>query len=156
MTIEDLKQSLQPSAEISIHDKQFTVLQHIVWWQAKINETYDKYVLVDEKGNNTFRLSIASGEVWLCTLVHHEFKEPLPKQLSFKGKNYTMTQDEFCIVKKSEGQEFYKVGDAEIWWDYVSNNNESTGLSLGRSWQTWAREDLETKEISLTSINILV
>lgn len=154
MTINELKIKLKPNTKILINNEKYTILQHIVWWQAKLNKTYDKYVLEDENGSNKIRMFIAGKYIGIAEIIEHDFQEPLPKNLKFQKKQYKMVQDEFCIIKECEGQPFYKVGDCEIWWDYQSID-EDTGLSLGRDWQTWKREDLETREIKLDSIKII-
>ena len=154
MTINELKNKLKPGVKIQVNEKKYAILQHIVWWQAKLNKTYDKYVLEDENGNNEIRMFIANGDIGIADIIKHDFQEPLPKNLEFRGKQYKVVQDEFCVVKECEGQPFYKVGDCEIWWDYQSVD-DGMGLSLGRNWQTWEREDLATREIVLEDIKIL-
>ena len=142
-----LADQLKPGTELTIENKKYRILQHIVWWQAKCNKNYDKYVLEDESGNHNYRLFISGDFIGMSKIFHYPFQEPMPKELEFRGKKYRLTQDEFCIVRKVEGQEFYKVGDAEIWWDYVPADGHGRGLSLGRNWKTWEREDLETQEL---------
>lgn len=154
MTINELKNKLKPGVRIQVNKKRYAILQHIVWWQAKINKVYDKYVIEDENGNNEIRMFIADGDLSIANIIKHDFQEPLPKNLEFQGKQYRMVQDEFCVVKECEGQPFYKVGDCEIWWDYQSVD-DGMGLSLGRDWQTWEREDLATREVALKDVSIL-
>ena len=48
MTINELKNKLKPGVKIQVNRKRYTILQHIVWWQAKLNKIYDKYVLERE------------------------------------------------------------------------------------------------------------
>ncbi len=144
---------LKPGVIISIEGKKYKILQHIVWWQAKCNENYDKYVLEDESSNCDYRLFFSGDFIGMSKVFLHPFKEPMPKILYYKNKKYNLVQDEFCIVHKEEGKKFYKIGDAEIWWDYISSDKK--GLSLGRNWETWEREDLETKEILPSDIKVL-
>lgn len=155
MTIKSLRLQLQPRTAIIINNESFTILQHIVWWQAKANKTYDKYVLENASGNKTTRLFISGDFIGLATLIQYEFQEPLPKRLTFQGKKYTLKEDEFCLVKSTEGEQVYRVGDGEIWWDYTCTANDGTGLSLGRNWENWKREDLTTKELFLNELTLL-
>lgn len=147
-----LADQLRPETELTIENKKYRILQHIVWWQAKCNQNYDKYVLEDELGDHEYRLFISGENIGMSHVFHHPFQEPMPDELIYEGKKYRLTQDEFCIVRKVEGQEFYKVGDAEIWWDYAPCDGKGKGLSLGRNWKTWEREDLETQEVSTDQI----
>lgn len=154
MKISELIRQLKPEMAININSKKYKVLQHIVWWQAKCNENYDKYVLEDESGNHNYRMFISGDSIGMSKIFHYPFQEPMPDELVYKGKKYKLTQDEFCIVRKVEGQEFYKVGDEEIWWDYIPSDGKGTGLSLGRNWETWEREDLETQDLNPKEIII--
>lgn len=155
MTTQQLLSLLKPGVSLEVKSKKYKILQHIIWWQAKCNQNYDKYVLEDEAGDHDYRMFISGEFIGISTIFHYPFIEPMPKKLSFEGQEYTMTQDEFCIVKSVEGQEFYKIGDAEIWWDYASDANDGSGLSLGRNWETWEREDLKTQEMNLEDVEIL-
>lgn len=153
MTARQLLTRLKPESVIFIKGQPFKILQHIVWWQAKCNENYDKYVLEDQTGNHGYRLSISGDDIGMSTIFHHEFVEPMPQKLIYKGKEYELTQNEFCIVRQTEGQDFYKVGDAEIWWDYALSDGSGKGLSLGRNWTTWEREDLKTEALNPDDIS---
>ena len=155
MKLKSLILKLKPGIILQIHNQKYKILQHIVWWQAKCNQNYDKYVLEDEMGNHNYRMFISGEFIGISTIFHYLFVEPMPKKLVYEDQGYTMTQDEFCIVKSVEGQEFYKLGDAEIWWDYASDANDGSGLSLGRNWETWEREDLKTRELFVTDIIFL-
>ena len=146
---------LKPRVTIFIEGKKYKILQHIVWWQAKCNENYDKYVLEDESGNCDYRLFISGDFIGMSKIFFYPFEEPMPEKLTYQGRKYQLVQDEFCVVRKVEGREFYKIGDSEIWWDYISFDGEKTGLSLGRNWKTWEREDLETRKLNLKDIKII-
>ncbi len=154
MKLEILLEKLKPETIVFIRSKKFKILEHIVWWQAKANENYDKYILQDEEGKKDYRLFISGDFLGFSTIFHYEFEEPMPKVLVYKGRKYNLVQDEFCVVKKTEGERVYKVGDAEIWWDYESASDEGKGLSLGRNWNTWEREDLEVEEINRKDVSI--
>lgn len=154
MDVKDLTHKLQPGMVINIKREKFKVLQHIVWWQAKTNSSYDKYVLQDEKGDNEYRFYISGDFMGLAKIFHYDFQEPMPKILEYDGKTYELTQDEFCVAKKVEGEPFYHECECEIWWDYASKENDGTGLSLGRSWDTWEREDLTSESIGMEDVAI--
>jgi hypothetical protein len=155
MTMNELKENLKPSIKIEINGRIFTILEHIIWYMAKSNQNYDKYVLEDEAGNRDFRLWFSGETIGLSKIFEHEFIEPMPEILEYKGKKYKLSQDEFCIVKKAEGEEIYKVGECEIWWDYVNLSDKTKGLSLGRNWETWQREDLKSEYINIEDITIV-
>lgn len=155
MNISELKLKLKPQVQVSISGQVFKILEHIVWYQAKSGQDYDKYVLEDENGNNDFRFWISGEFLGLSEIIHHDFKEPLPEVIEYGGKKWKKSQDEFCIVKETEGEQFYKVGDCEIWWDYLNTQDNTEGLSLGRNWETWEREDLVYKMVDVNDITII-
>ncbi|MBU1110404.1 DUF4178 domain-containing protein [Patescibacteria group bacterium] len=156
MNHKELVAKIKPGTKLKIKDVPYTVSQHIVWMQHRANYPYDKWVLVDEKGYDGYRLFIEANEpaMGFAKIFHHEFQEPMPDKLNFEGKAYKKVWDEFCTVERVEGNGIYKKGDGEIWWDYVSEDNKNEGLSLGRSWETWEREDLKTQCLELGDVEI--
>jgi len=157
MTHQELVEKLNPETKLIIKGIPYSVKQHIVWMQHRAGYSYDKWVLVDETGYDGYRLFIEATEpaMGFAKIFHHNFTEPMPEKLEFEGTNYTQTCNEFCTVEKAEGEEIYQMGEAEIWWDYASNDNNLEGLSLGRSWETWEREDLKTQTVELEDIQII-
>jgi len=155
MTISELKTNLKPSQKINIFNREYKVIEHIVWYMAKSDASYDKYVLEDNEGKRDYRFWISGDYLGFSTIFEHDFKEPMPKKLEFEGKNYTLTQDEFCRITKTEGEEIYKVGDCEIWWDYSDDEDQTKGLSLGRNWDNWEREDLRSQSVRLVDITLI-
>lgn len=105
--IERLKPKLLPNTNISIKGKKFKIIEHIVWYQVKSDSNYDKYVLEDEDGNRNYRFWISGKFLGLSEIFHHDFVEPMPKELEYDGRKYKMTQDEFCIVKLVAGEQIY-------------------------------------------------
>jgi len=156
MNYKELIAKLTPGIKIKIKGTPYTIKQHIVWMQHRCGVAYDKWVLVDSKGNDGYRLFIDSEEstIGFAKIFHHNFQEPMPMVLHYNGKTYRKVYDEFCTVVKAEGEPVYKVGDGEIWWDYVLEDNDSQGLSLGRSWETWKREDLTTRALTIDDLEI--
>lgn len=154
MTIEELKNHLKPAANISIFDKQYKVIEHIVWYMAISDGSYDKYVLEDKEGKRDYRFWISGDYMGFSTIFEHDFQEPMFKKLEYEGRTYTLTQDEFCKITLVEGEQVYKVGDCEVWWDYVNDSDETRGLSLGRNWETWEREDLSSQSVNMEDIQI--
>lgn len=156
MTHKDLVNKIKPGMKIRIKGVSYTVKQHIVWMQHRSGYPYDKWVLEDSEGFNGYRMFIETNEpaMGFAKIFHHEFAEPMPDELEFERKKYRKTWDEFCTAVKVEGEEIYKKGEGEIWWDYVSEDNEKEGLSLGRSWETWEREDLKTYSLEIQDVEV--
>ena len=157
MTHQNLVDLIKPGKKIKIKGDTYLVKQHIVWMQHRADSCYDKWVLVDEKGYDGYRffIEVKTPAIGFAKIFTHDFIEPMPEVLEFQGKKYKMVCGEFCTAVKVEGEEVYRQGDAEIWWDYVSEDDETKGLSLGRSWETWEREDLATQALELADVEIL-
>lgn len=151
-----LVNSIKIGSKIIIKGIPYTVKQHIVWMQHRANYPYDKWVLVDSNGYDGYRFFIETTEsaMGFAKVFEHNFTEPLPELIEFEGKKYKQVCGEFCTAIKVEGEEVYKEGDGEIWWDYSCIDNESEGLSLGRSWETWIREDLKTQALELSDVKV--
>lgn len=156
MNHEELVAAIKPGSKILIKGAPYTVKQHIIWMQHRADCPYDKWVLVDSNGYDGYRffIEITERAMGFAELFHYEFKEPMPHELEYEGKLYKQTCGEFCTAVKVEGYEVYKEGDGEIWWDYSCVTNPTEGLSLGRSWETWEREDLKTQALELSDISI--
>jgi len=153
----DLIKKIKPGVKLKVGNKIYLVKQHIVWCQHRAGYSYDKWVLVDQKSKPDHRLFIDSKEkaIGLASIFHYSFQEPLPKNLIFEGKKYQLTWSEFCTAIKVNGKGPYQRGENEIWWDYVLIENKRFGLSLGRSWQTWKREDLRTVFLEINDLILL-
>ncbi len=157
MTHKELIQKLKPTTKLKIKGEKYTVVQHIVWHQAIAGYPYDKYVLEDETGYQDYRLFVSGKDaaMGMGKIFHHDFEEPLPKELDWKGKKYKQVNSEFCTIIDLEGEDGpYKAGESEFWWDYDSETGKES-LSLGRSWETWEREDLETEYLKMDDIELL-
>ena len=156
MSHNELVQAIKPGAQIIVRGAPYTVKQHIVWMQHRANYSYNKWVLTDKDGYDGYRLFIESQEkvMGFAEIFHFNFQEPLPEELEFEGKKYKQVYGEFCTAIQVEGDEVYKEGDGEVWWDYISLENNKVGLSLGRSWETWEREDLKTQALELSDVSL--
>ena len=157
MNYVELVQAIQPGSKLFVKGTTYTVKQHIVWMQHRANSPYDKWVLVDSNGNEGFRFFIEAPEsaIGFAQIFHYDFKEPMPEELEFEGKKYKQVCGEFCTAIKVEGEEVYKEGDGEIWWDYACVDNDKEGLSLGRNWETWEREDLKTYVLEMSDVSLM-
>jgi len=157
MTHKELVDQLEQGTKITVKGTLYTVKQHIVWMQHRAGYPYDKWVLVDADGYDGYRLfiEVTKSAMGFGKIFRHDFVEPLPETLEFEGKKYKRTWDEFCTVKQAEGEEIYKEGEGEVWWDYVAEDNNQECLSLGRSWETWEREDLKTLSLELEDVQIV-
>ncbi len=157
MTHQELVDLIKPGKSIKIKGDTYLVKQHIVWMQHRAGYSYDKWVLVDDKDYDGYRffIEVKTPAMGFAKIFTHNFIEPMPEVLEYQGKKYKMVWGEFCTAIKVEGEEVYKQGDAEIWWDYVSEEDETRGLSLVRSWETWEREDLSTQSLELDDVVIL-
>lgn len=156
MTHKELIQLIKPGTKILIKDTNYTVIQHIVWHQAIAGYAYDKYVLADETGYQEYRLFITDRDeaMGVGKIFTHDFQEPLMENLEWNNKKYKKINGDFCTIIDLEGNGPYKVGESEFWWDYDCET-DNTSLSLGRSWETWNREDLEVTYLELSDLRIV-
>ena len=62
MNHEQLVTIIKPGSKIKIKGTSYTVKQHIVWLQHVADYSYDKWVLVDDKGYDGYRFFIETRQ----------------------------------------------------------------------------------------------
>lgn len=141
MTIKEFRKKIKPDIEITIKNKKFTV-KEIIKFRLDDDSYYikcflnDNFIIADDGEKNIF---IFGRE------VETPFKDPFPKTLKFQGKNLKFLYEAHAIAEKIWGEEIYKKGYAEKFWDYKAS--DGSYLSLGFEDKTKIRLDLFGKVI---------
>jgi len=74
------------------------------------------------------------------------FVQPFSEELEFDAKKFKFLYTAHAIAEEVEGEEIFKKGDGETFWDYKSEDNSY--LSLGIEDKTGERMDFYGKIIS--------
>lgn len=80
------------------------------------------------------------------------FQKPFPKELEFKSKKFKFIYTAHAKAEKIWGDEIFKKGDSENFWDYQSQ--DGSYLSLGIVEQTKQRLDFYGKIISVDDLSL--
>ena len=103
----------------------------------------DGYVFADDLTSNTY------------LLVREEktkFVIPFPKEIIFKKKKFVFLFTAHAIAEETQGEEIFKKGDSERFWDYKSSDSDY--LSLGIIDETKKRLDFYGKIIEPNKVRL--
>ncbi len=73
------------------------------------------------------------------------FQQPFPAKLDLDGKKFRFLYTAHAIAEEIQGEEIFKKGDSESFWDYKAEDNSY--LSLGIKDKTGERLDFYGKII---------
>jgi len=90
----------------------------------------DGYVFADDLNENSFIL---------VKETKTDFHLPFPEKLNFDGKEFEFLYCAHAIAKEIKGEEIFKLGDSEKFWDYKAS--DGSYLSLGINDKTGERFD---------------
>lgn len=148
MEITDFRSKIKPGARVLADGKELAV-KEVVKFRLDDGSFYikcflsDGYVLADDLQENIFLL---------VKELETPFHQPFPKKLEFRGKEFEFLYDAHAVAEEIEGEEIFKKGDREKFWDYKAK--DGSYLSLGEHDETKERMDfygkiLKTGEVEL-------
>jgi len=138
---------------VGVGEKVFEAKQKIKWRMLRSGGCYHKYVLVDREGNDGYRLAEdPESERFILVKVFESEIDELASEVEVEGRGFSFSYSEFCVAEEVWGEEIYRKGAMEIWWDYEAE--DGSYLSLGNSLPGGEREDLigrwvEPEEVQL-------
>ena len=103
----------------------------------------DDYVFADDLNENTFLLVKETKTV---------FQQPFPRELDFDGKRFQFLYTAHAIAEEIQGEEIFKKGDSERFWDYKAEDNSY--LSLGINDNTKEKLDFYGKIIANNTVKL--
>lgn len=146
MDVTEFRLKIKTHAKLLIGTKEFDV-QEVVKFRFDDGGFYikcflnDGYVFADDLAENMFLLvketSTAIGE-------------PFPHELEFRGKKFHFLYTAHTIAEEIQGEEIFKKGDSERFWDYSAE--DGSYLSLGIEDHTGERSDFYGLIISNDSL----
>lgn len=125
MNVTEFRNKIKPNIKMIIDDKEFTV-KEVVKFRFDDGEFYmkcflsDDYIFADDLNEDMFIL---------VKEVKTLFKHPFPKELAYQGKNFKFSYTAHAVAEKIWGEEIFKKGDGETFWDYEAE--DGSYLSLG-------------------------
>ena len=104
--------------------------------KSNIEILFEICVFADDLNINTFLL---------VKEVRTSFLQPFPVKLEFEGKKFSFLFTAHAIAEEIQGEEIFKKGDSERFWDYKAGDDSY--LSLGINDNTDERLDFYGKII---------
>ncbi|MFC1656516.1 DUF4178 domain-containing protein [Patescibacteria group bacterium] len=142
MKISEFRKKIKSGITLNIESKDYKVKQ-VVKFRFDDGSFYikcflnDGYVLADDLGEEMFIL---------VKEVKTPFQKPFPKKLEYRSKRFKFIYNAHAIAEEVWGQEIFKKGESERFWDYESEDGDY--LSLGIVDKTNQKLDFYGKIIS--------
>ena len=103
----------------------------------------DNYVFADDLNENTFLL---------VEETKTPFQQPFPQELDFEGKKFEFLYTAHAVAEEVQGEEIFKKGDSEKFWDYKTDDNGY--LSLGINDNTGEKLDFYGKIVRNNTVKL--
>jgi len=148
MDVTEFRSKIKANVRLVIENKEYLV-KEVIKFRFDNGDFYIKcflsngYVFADDLDENIFLL---------VKETKTSFQKPFPKELDFKGKKFKFLYTTHAIAEEIEGEEIFKKGDGERFWDYKAEDNSY--LSLGIMDKTKERLDFYGKIIEKDNISL--
>jgi hypothetical protein len=147
MDVSEFRSKVKPDIKIFIDGGEYLV-REVVKFRLSDGSFYikcflnDGYVLADDLNENCFLL---------VKEVETAFGLPYPENLIFDGKEFGFLYDAHAVAEETWGEEIFKKGDSERFWDYKAKDGGY--LSLGINDTTGEKLDFYGKIIAGDGVN---
>jgi hypothetical protein len=148
MTVEEFRAKVKPGLKLSIEGKDFLV-KEVVKFRFDDGSFYIKCWLDD---GHVFADDLKENMFIFVKQIKTLFAPPFDKELGFDMKTFIFLYSAHAIAEEIWGEEIFKKGDGETFWDYKSENNWY--LSLGESDNADKRLDFYGRIIENDSVKI--
>ncbi len=148
MEVKEFRSKIKPNIKLSVEGRDF-IVKEVVKFRFDDGSFYikcflsDDYVFADDLKENIFLLVKE-------TPTH--FQQPFPPELDFDGKKFKFQYAAHAVAEEIEGEEIFKKGDSERFWDYQAE--DKSYLSLGINDNTQEKLDFYGKIVTNDSIKL--
>lgn len=148
MEVTEFRSKIKPNIKLSADGKNFSV-KEVVKFRFDDGGFYikcflgDDYVFADDLNENMFLL---------IKETKTDFQQPFPQELEFDGKKFKFLYTAHAIAEEVQGEEIFKKGDSERFWDYKTEDNSY--LSLGINDNTKEKLDFYGKIVDNDSVKL--
>jgi len=142
MEVTEFRSKIKPDIKLSANGKDF-IVKEVVKFQFDDGSFYikcflsDDFVFADDLNENLFLL---------VKETKTPFQQPFPQELDFDGKKFKFLYTANAIAEEIQGEEIFKKGDSEKFWDYKAD--DGSYLSLGINDKTKERLDFYGKIVT--------
>ncbi len=148
MQVTEFRSKIKPNINLIIDDKKLLV-KEVVKFRFDDGTFYIKCFLED---NYVFADDLEENIFILVKETKTPFKQPFPKEVSFKGKHFKFSYTAHAVAEEIWGEEIFKKGDSERFWDYQAE--DGSYLSLGIIDKTKEKLDFYGKIIPASRVNL--
>jgi hypothetical protein len=148
MTVEEFRKKVKPNIKLSVGGKDF-LIKEVIKFRFDDGSFYikcflsDDYIFADDLNENMFLL---------VKEIKTLFVQPFAKELNFDAKKFNFLYSAHAVAEEIQGEEIFKKGDGEKFWDYKSDDNSY--LSLGVKDRTSERLDFYGKIVDNDSVEL--
>ena len=149
MEIKEFRIKVKPGDKLLIEEKEYSV-KEVIRYRFDDGSYYYKchldndYTFADDLDENIFIL---------VKQIKVPFQQPFPANLSFDDRKFKFLYTAHAIAEEVQGEEIFKKGYSERFWDYKSD--DESYLSLGISDSSKERLDFYGKIISIGDVRII-
>ena len=148
MQVTEFRSKIRPNLKLLVENKVFTV-REVVKFRFDDGSFYikcflnDEYVFADDLNENVFLL---------VKEIKTRLQQPFPQEFDFQGKKFKFLYTAHAVAEEIQGEEVFKKGDSERFWDYKAEDNSY--LSLGINDKTQERLDFYGKIVKNNNVNL--
>lgn len=148
MTVQEFRDIVKPNAKLSVEGKDF-LIEEVVKFRFDDGSFYikcwlsDDYVFADDLNENIFIL---------VKEIKTLFVEPFHEKVEYDNKNFNFLFESHAVAEKVYGEQVFKIGESERFWDYKAEDNSY--LSLGINDQSGKRMDFYGKIVDNNLVEI--
>jgi len=148
MDVVEFRSKIKPNIRLVIEDKEYTV-KEVVKFRLDDGSFYIKCFLSNDC---VFADDLNENMFLLVKEIKAPFQEPFPQKLNFQGKEFKFLYTAHAVAEEIQGEEIFKKGDGERFWDYKAEDNSY--LSLGIKDKAKGRLDFYGKIVANNDVSL--
>jgi hypothetical protein len=125
MTVQEFRKKVRPGMHLSVEGKDF-LIKEVIKFRFDDGNFYMKCFLSD---GHVFADDLNENMFLLVKEVKTLFVQPFNQELEFDTKKFKFLYSAHAVAEEISGEEIFKKGEGESFWDYKSEDNSY--LSLG-------------------------
>jgi len=149
MDVAEFRSKIKPNIKISVDGQSF-IVKEVVKFRFDDGSFYIKCFLDD---NYVFADDLSENMFLLVKEIKTPHQQPFSPEFDFDGKKFKFLYSAHALAEEIQGEEIFKKGDSEKFWDYKTEDNSY--LSLGVNDKTGERLDFYGKIIANDTVKFV-